>query len=194
MLGYFRIKNWKKHQHYNDRRPPWIKLHNSLFDDYEFQQLTDIQRWHLVAIWLLASRSTTFTEDKEPLLPDDPKYLQRQTGMEGKIDLKPLYSAGFIIRYQDASTVLADCSPETEAYRSRHIDLEETEGDTVTRTKTVRFTPPTLEEVSEYIKSRNSPVDPIKWHAHYTSNGWKVGKASMKDWRAAVVTWERREN
>lgn len=120
---FFRIKNWMKHQHYKDRRPPWIKLHNSLFDDYEFQQLTDIQRWHLVAIWLLASRSNRFHEDGDPLLPEDEKYLTRQTGTSGKIDLKPLYSAGFIVRYQDDSNTQAKCSPETEAYK------EETEGE-----------------------------------------------------------------
>jgi hypothetical protein len=34
-------------------------------------------------------------------------------------------------------------------------------------------------------------VDPVKFHAHYTANGWKVGKNPMKNWKAAVVTWER---
>ena len=53
-----------------------------------------------------------------------------------------------------------------------------------------RFTPPTLEEVTEYCKSRGNIVNPIKWHSHYTANGWKVGKNKMVDWRAAVVTWE----
>jgi hypothetical protein len=61
----------------------------------------------------------------------------------------------------------------------------------VPRTKTVRFTPPTLDEVSEYCKSRNNTVDPIKFHSHYTANGWRVGKNPMKNWKAAIVTWER---
>jgi uncharacterized protein YdaU (DUF1376 family) len=54
-----------------------------------------------------------------------------------------------------------------------------------------RFTPPTLEEVSEYCKSRGNNIDPVKFHAHYTANGWRVGKNPMKVWKAAVVTWER---
>lgn len=56
-----------------------------------------------------------------------------------------------------------------------------------------RFTPPTLDEVRAYCRERQNGVDPEKWYDHYTSNGWKVGKNSMKDWRAAVRTWERQE-
>lgn len=54
-----------------------------------------------------------------------------------------------------------------------------------------RFTPPTIEEVSDYCKERG--VDAEKWHAHYMANGWMVGRNKMKDWRAAVRTWERNE-
>lgn len=54
-----------------------------------------------------------------------------------------------------------------------------------------RFTLPTIEQVSEYCKARNNHVDPVKFHAHYTANGWRVGKNPMKNWKAAVVTWER---
>ena len=61
----------------------------------------------------------------------------------------------------------------------------------VTRPKTGRFTPPTIQEVSEFCTARNNRVDPIKWHAHYTANGWRVGKNPMKNWKAAVVTWEQ---
>jgi uncharacterized protein YdaU (DUF1376 family) len=50
---------------------------------------------------------------------------------------------------------------------------------------------PTLEEVQEYCKTRQNSVDAQAWFDHYTSNGWKVGRVPMKDWRAAVRTWER---
>src|SRR5687768_18068275 len=49
--------NFESFQHYKDRAPPWIKLYNELLDDYEFGQLPDASKMHLVAIWLLASRS-----------------------------------------------------------------------------------------------------------------------------------------
>lgn len=54
-----------------------------------------------------------------------------------------------------------------------------------------RFAPPTLVEVLEYCQERRNTVDPEKWLAHYEANGWKVGRNPMKDWRAAVRTWER---
>lgn len=53
-----------------------------------------------------------------------------------------------------------------------------------------KFTPPTIEEVIKYCRERNNGVDPNKWIDHYTSNGWMVGKNKMKDWKAAVRTWE----
>src|SRR5690606_18861827 len=56
-----------------------------------------------------------------------------------------------------------------------------------------RFIPPTIEQVIEYCQERNNDVDPNKWIDHYTSKGWIVGKAKMKDWKAAVRTWERND-
>jgi hypothetical protein len=53
-----------------------------------------------------------------------------------------------------------------------------------------RFTPPTLEQVTEYCQERKNVVNPAKWYNYYLSNGWKVGKNPMKDWKAAVRTWE----
>jgi hypothetical protein len=56
--------------------------------------------------------------------------------------------------------------------------------------KDKRFKKPSLEEVSEYCKERNKGVDPQKWMNHYEANGWRVGKNPMKNWKAAVRTWE----
>lgn len=53
-----------------------------------------------------------------------------------------------------------------------------------------RFIPPTIEQVIEYCRERNNVVNPVKWFNYYTANGWKVGKNPMKDWKAAVRTWE----
>ena len=50
---------------------------------------------------------------------------------------------------------------------------------------------PTLDEVKAYCNERNNRVDPERFIDYYTSNGWKVGKNPMKDWKAAVRTWER---
>lgn len=54
-----------------------------------------------------------------------------------------------------------------------------------------RFTAPTIEDVIAYCKERGNRVDPERFIDYYTSNGWKVGKNPMKDWKAAIRTWEK---
>lgn len=54
-----------------------------------------------------------------------------------------------------------------------------------------RFTPPTVDEVRAYCTERGNSVDPEHFIDHYSSNGWLVGKNKMKDWKAAVRTWEK---
>ena len=77
------------------------------------------------------------------------------------------------------------------------IDIEEDkeedkENKSVPQAKrTTRFTPPTLDEVRSYCAERKNSVDAQRFVDYYTSNGWLVGKNKMKDWRAAVRTWER---
>lgn len=56
-----------------------------------------------------------------------------------------------------------------------------------------RFSPPTVEEVSEYCKERKNSVDPQRFVDFYASKGWRVGNQPMKDWHAAVRTWEQRD-
>lgn len=54
-----------------------------------------------------------------------------------------------------------------------------------------RFVKPTLDEVRAYCAERRNNVDPEMWYDFYESKGWWVGSNHMKDWRAAVRTWER---
>ena len=55
------------------------------------------------------------------------------------------------------------------------------------------FIPPTIEEVETYCKERNNGVDARAFVDYYTSVNWMIGKSKMKDWKAAVRTWERRD-
>lgn len=54
-----------------------------------------------------------------------------------------------------------------------------------------RFSPPTVEEVKAYCEERGNNVDAERFVDFYTMKNWMVGKNKMKDWRAAVRTWER---
>ena len=59
--------------------------------------------------------------------------------------------------------------------------------------KSRAFTAPSIEEISIYCRERNNGVDPQTFYDFYESKGWFVGKNKMKDWKAAVRTWEKRE-
>ena len=59
------------------------------------------------------------------------------------------------------------------------------------KAKVKRFVKPTIEEVADYCNERNNDVDAEKFYDYYSSNGWKVGKNAMKDWKASVRTWEK---
>ena len=60
--------------------------------------------------------------------------------------------------------------------------------------RSAAFTPPDLAAVKAYCDERRNGVDPGRWHDFYASKGWKIGRNPMKDWKAAVRTWERGED
>lgn len=88
-------------------------------------------------------------------------------------------------RYANARTVTKrnDSLPRQEE--------EEKEKEDKKKREVKRFAPPTLDEVQAYCEERGNNVDPDRFIDYYTSNGWRVGKNPMKDWKAAVRSWER---
>jgi DNA-binding transcriptional ArsR family regulator len=59
--------------------------------------------------------------------------------------------------------------------------------------KTKRFVKPTLDEVTEYCNLRGAGIDPQGFIDFYESKDWMIGKNKMKDWKAAVRTWMRKD-
>lgn len=55
------------------------------------------------------------------------------------------------------------------------------------------FAPPTADDVRAYCLEKDYQVDPDRFCDFYASKGWKVGNQPMKDWRAAVRSWARRD-
>ena len=56
-----------------------------------------------------------------------------------------------------------------------------------------RFTKPAVEDIREYCQERGKGIDPQRFFDFYEAKGWRVGNQPMKDWQAAVRTWEGRE-
>ena len=115
-MEYFKVKNLKKFQHYKDRCPPWIKLHSSILDDYEFGLLPDDCQHQLMLIWVLASKC-------ENRLPLDESWLQKKLPVKKKINLKPMFKAGFLILLSPSEQLASELLQDEED----HADSEERE-------------------------------------------------------------------
>lgn len=133
MTAYFRVKNFETFQHYRDRNPVWIKLYNSLLEDYEYASLPDASKAHLIAIWLLASRSKN-------KLPFDTPWIAGRIGATETPDLEGLCEAGFIELLEEEkpkkskatnSRIKLLAEPEQSAIPEREGYREEGETDVV---------------------------------------------------------------
>ena len=106
-------------------------------------------------------------------------------------------------QYQDEKKLLALCGKKYTLLNGCLTDVQpgedrggegRIEEDRREENKSRRFTPPTLQEISEYCIERSNTIDPETFMDFYISNGWVVGKSKMKDWKAAIRTWEKREH
>lgn len=91
---------------------------------------------------------------------------------------------------QNVMVDVTKCNESKNKIKEKELQLE----DNSICASPKRFTKPSLEEVKQYCAERGNKVDAEKWYDYYESNGWRVGKNAMKDWKAAVRTWEKRED
>lgn len=99
---------------------------------------------------------------------------------------------------QNANTPISKKSRSQEATPYNKTHNKNVTTDVVTHKGTSpapqRFVKPTVDEVAQYCRDRNNTVDAEAFVAFYESNGWKVGRNPMRDWRQAVITWEKRQH
>ena len=97
----------------------------------------------------------------------------------------------------DVTLMKQKCNTEIELEKEIELEIDiENNGEEKSSpipSKSKRFIPPTIEEVTFYCQERSNNVNAEKFVDHYTSNGWKVGKNPMKDWKASVRTWEQKD-
>lgn len=110
-----------------------------------------------------------------------------------RLELKPNGSYTFS---DNGCQLVASCLPQNRIDKNR-IDKDRlgkcNKGESVRGEKADRFVPPDVNQVQEYCDSRNNGIDAQTFVDFYTSKGWMVGKNKMKDWKAAVRTWERND-
>ena len=97
-------------------------------------------------------------------------------------------------RYQTLPNA-TECPPtppkEKEKEKEKDKAKEKDNGNSADKPR--RFTKPTVEEIRDYCRERGNGIDPQRFFDFYEAKGWRVGNQSMKDWQAAVRTWEGRE-
>lgn len=84
----------------------------------------------------------------------------------------------------DSSQAIPNLFPTIEEKKEGNIKED-------TNVSKKRFAPPSVDEVRAYCAERNNGIDPQSFIDFYESKGWMVGKNNMRDWKAAVRTWER---
>ena len=72
-------------------------------------------------------------------------------------------------------------------------DIKEKSNNINIITKKEKFKKPTIEEINAYCRERNNSISGEQFFNFYESKGWRVGNQAMKDWKAAVRTWEAKE-
>ena len=120
----------------------------------------------------------------------DANTKRRENGsLGGRPSKKPMVSEEELNKKPMVSEKQSNEKPNANA----NVNVNANEKEKSKEKKASRFTPPTKEEVSAYCKERNNHVNADQFVDFYTAKGWTVGKNPMKDWKAAVRTWEQRE-
>lgn len=212
MRAFIRIKGWETYQHYKDRNPPWIKLHNSMLSSETWVSGTDTSRVLAIAIMMLASRT-------ENNIPANGGYLQRVAYLNTVPDLQPLIDIDFIEIIDEngeclrnASELLAyNASPETEERRAYTTTdtTPETEISSVSKASPEKPKQPKatittprgsrfkIEKLptpwADFCRSERADLDPIKVFARFRDYWIAKPDGSKLDWLATWRNWVRDE-
>lgn len=90
-------------------------------------------------------------------------------------------------------TAYGKTSTHNNTYISSNTDLKEKDiNKFISKKKSEKFIKPTIEEITAYCQERNNGIDAETFYYFYESKGWKVGSSPMKSWKAAVITWEKK--
>nr|DAO59252.1 MAG TPA: replisome organizer protein [Caudoviricetes sp.] len=169
---------------------------DGLEDDFASELALDLdekeENVQITVQYLLKSGLLEMCSDEEYYLPDTKDSTGCETAVASRVR-KYREKQKALQCNTDVTQVKHLCNGEIEKELEieKEIKIEIDSSAKSTTTKRKRFEKPTISDVKRYCIERNNNVDPQHFVDYYESNGWKVGKNSMKDWKAAVRTWER---
>lgn len=124
------------------------------------------------------------------------KYLEEKSMLA--LDENNAYTEAVSDVYPECIQDVSKLEPQVRLGKDRLVQVsvgkESIEEEASPNTRSKRFVPPTVDEVRAYCQERGNCVNPQRFVDYYSSNGWMVGKNKMKDWKAAVRTWEQKES
>lgn len=198
---------------------PWIESHDDIWDHWKTLKLCDLLGrkdyavvGHLTSLWHFVLRNAWRDANLEKWGDQGIERAARWDGEPG-VFVKALREAGYLDGsvahdwleragklvndrlYNDQRKKYAVIRRKSDATLPNPTLPNPTQPndkrDPKAGSKPKGFKAPSLSDVGAYCKERRNNVDPEKWLAHYQSNGWRVGRNPMRDWKAAIRTWER---
>ena len=168
---------------------------DGLEDDFASELALDLdekeENVQITIQYLLKSGLLEMCSDEEYYLPDTKDSTGCETAVASRVR-KHRERKKALQCNTDVTQVKQLCNGEIEKELEIDIEIEkEIDSSASTTTKRKRFEKPTLSQITQYCLERNNNVNAEQFYDYYESNGWKVGKNSMKDWKACVRTWER---
>jgi hypothetical protein len=139
-------------------------------DNKDYINLTDKAK-----TWNDAKHFLSETSEKNPNSEKNPTYNINKNNDINNINNNSCY------RETTTTTKVETTNVKTTNVKTTNVK---------TTNETKRFQKPTLDELEDYLKKRKSTVGAEQFFNYYESKGWMIGKNKMKDWKAAVRTWE----
>lgn len=171
---------------------------DGLEDDFASELALDLdekeENVQITVQYLLKSGLLEMCSDEEYYLPDTKDSTGCETAVASRVR-KYREKQKALQCNTDVTKVKHLCNGEIEKELEKELELElELDSSAKsTTTKRKRFEKPSISDIKQYCMERNNNIIAEQFYDYYESNGWKVGKNSMKDWKAAVRTWERSE-
>lgn len=188
-------------------------MHAEAIDDPKLKLLAFEDRWHFVAILCLKSDGLLDKHAKSDLLD---RMVAAKLGLairDSDEARRRLIEVGLItekwqpVGWDKRQYASDNSTARVRKYRQKNQqcngvkrfsngDVTPPDTDTDTdigrgKKRSSKFSPPTVEQVAAYVAERRSGVDPQRFVDFYAAKGWYVGKNKMRDWQAAVRTWEK---
>lgn len=170
---------------------------DGLEDDFASELALDLdekeENVQITVAYLIKSGLLEMCSDDEYYLPDAKDNTGCETSAASR--MRKCRAKKEQLERNNVTPMLQSGYGEIEKELEKDIEIEKEIHSSAksTTTKRKRFEKPSISDIKQYCMERNNNVNAEQFFDHYESNGWKVGKNSMKDWKAAVRTWERSE-